>query len=50
MAPGRILRAGLASDLRHKLLKVAVTINGRVSRLAIEKPVGQNSVEAVFED
>ena len=50
MAPGRILRAGLASDLRHKLLKVAVTINGRVSRLAIEKPVGQHSAVAVFKD
>ena len=50
MAPGRILREGLASYLRHKLLKVAVTINGRVSRRAIEKPVVQHSVVAVFED
>ena len=50
MAPGRILRTGLASDPRHELLKVALTINGRVSRASIEKPVGQHSVEAAFED
>ena len=50
MAPGRIMRGGLASDLRTKLLKVAVTVNGRLSGLAIEKPVGEHSVVAVFED
>ena len=51
MAPGRIIRAGLASDLRHKLLKVAVTINGRVSDgLATDKPAAKHSAVAVFEE
>ena len=47
MAPGGILRGGLASDLRTKLLKVAVTVNGRLSGLTIEKPVGEHSVAAL---
>ena len=48
MAPGRILRAGLASDLRDKLLRVNITVNGRTfDGLHIEKP-GSHSAVSVF--
>ena len=49
MAPGRILRAGLATDLREKLLRVDITVNGRTfDGLHIEKPIGTHSAVNVF--
>ena len=49
MAPGTVLRAGLASDLRNKLKKVKITVNGRkYDGLHIEKPIGRHSAVTVF--
>ena len=49
MAPGRILRAGLASNLRDKLLRVNITVNGRTfDGLHIEKPTGRHTAVTVF--
>ena len=49
MAPGRILRAGLASDL--KLLRGNITINGRTFiGLQIEKLRERHSVASVFSE
>ena len=50
IAPGKIIRAGLASDLRQKLLKVNITVNGRPTNLSVEKPVGSHSAVAVFDE
>ena len=49
MAHGRILQAGLASDLRDKLLRVNITVNGLTfDGLHIEKPIGSHSALSVF--
>ena len=49
MAPGRILGAGLSSDLRNKLLRVNITVNGRTfDGLHIEKPIERHSAVTVF--
>ena len=49
MFTGRILHAGLASDLRDKQLRVNITVNGiTFNGLHIEKPRERHSVVTVF--